>query len=252
MGCIIPYKGYLIHLFDFYNPERMARNRDQALRRLHSRQFKGRAHSETTILTTHCSVRQTSSLPDIANALYTKKDRFMPLEDTNGIQQDCNLFGNVESGPEVRSTRVNQTCQMVIETSNVNHECQDTVKAQDFDYVVVIDFEATCDKDMNGLKPQEIIEFPAVIVDCRRLTLQDSFQTYVKPVHHPILTDFCRNLTGINQDQVLVSFDGLFEVFYLFIYCVFPLFISCDYRWTRAFLWLKLFIGMTNGWRIME
>ena len=193
----------------------MAHNREQALRRLHSRQFKGRAHSETAILTTHCSVSQASSLSDIANALYTKKDRFMPLEDTNIIRQDCKLFGNVESGLEVRSTRVSQTRQMVIETSKVNYESQDTLKAQDFDYVVVIDFEATCDKDMNGLKPQEIIEFPAVIVDCRRLTLEDSF--HVKPVHHPILTDFCRNLTGINQDQVLVSFDGLFEVFYLFI-----------------------------------
>ncbi|KAH7297929.1 hypothetical protein KP509_25G019400 [Ceratopteris richardii] len=75
-------------------------------------------------------------------------------------------------------------------------------REQQFDYVVVIDFEATCDKNLEKLKPQEIIEFPAVLVNCRELTLDNSFQTYVRPVHHPILTDFCTHLTGIQQQQV--------------------------------------------------
>jgi len=72
---------------------------------------------------------------------------------------------------------------------------------QDFQYFVVIDFEATCDKEKVP-KPQEIIEFPSVVVNSRTGQLEDSFQTYVRPVCHPILTDFCKDLTGIRQNQV--------------------------------------------------
>lgn len=73
---------------------------------------------------------------------------------------------------------------------------------QDFQYFVVIDFEATCDKEKVP-KPQEIIEFPSVVVNSRTGQLEDSFQTYVRPVCHPILTDFCKDLTGIRQNQVI-------------------------------------------------
>ncbi|KAI0519041.1 hypothetical protein KFK09_006481 [Dendrobium nobile] len=55
-----------------------------------------------------------------------------------------------------------------------HHEFQ----LQEFQYFVVIDFEATCDK------------------------IEDCFQTYVRPMHHPLLTDFCKELTGIQQTQV--------------------------------------------------
>lgn len=72
---------------------------------------------------------------------------------------------------------------------------------QDFQYFVVIDFEATCDKDKVP-NPQEIIEFPSVLVNSRTGQLEASFQTYVRPVCHPILTDFCKDLTGIQQNQV--------------------------------------------------
>ncbi len=38
-----------------------------------------------------------------------------------------------------------------------------TVVEQDFDYFLVLDFEATCIKDMR-INPQEIIEFPCLKV----------------------------------------------------------------------------------------
>lgn len=37
----------------------------------------------------------------------------------------------------------------------------------EFDYLFVLDFEATCDKDVR-LYPQEIIEFPVVVVDVKK------------------------------------------------------------------------------------
>ncbi|XP_061337522.1 uncharacterized protein LOC133284513 [Gastrolobium bilobum] len=62
-------------------------------------------------------------------------------------------------------------------------------------------FEATCDKDEN-LHPQEIIEFPSVIVSGVTGQIEACFRTYVRPTHNQILTDFCKDLTGIQQDQV--------------------------------------------------
>ncbi|PKU63021.1 putative exonuclease domain-containing protein [Dendrobium catenatum] len=72
---------------------------------------------------------------------------------------------------------------------------------QEFQYFVVIDFEATCEKD-KILHPQEIIEFPSVLVNSCTGCQEASFQTYVRPVHHQLLTDFCKELTGIQQIQV--------------------------------------------------
>uniref|UniRef100_A0A803L3W5 GRF-type domain-containing protein n=2 Tax=Chenopodium quinoa TaxID=63459 RepID=A0A803L3W5_CHEQI len=72
---------------------------------------------------------------------------------------------------------------------------------QDFEYFVVIDFEATCDKERNP-HPQEIIEFPSVLVNSRTGQLEDCFQIYVRPTHNQLLSNFCKDLTGIHQSQV--------------------------------------------------
>jgi inhibitor of KinA sporulation pathway (predicted exonuclease) len=63
--------------------------------------------------------------------------------------------------------------------------------------LVAIDFEATCDEPYNP-DPQEIIEFPAVLVDSAN-SQSAEFHSYVRPVAHPRLTPFCVNLTGIQQ-----------------------------------------------------
>ncbi|KAK6142434.1 hypothetical protein DH2020_022782 [Rehmannia glutinosa] len=49
---------------------------------------------------------------------------------------------------------------------------------QDFEYFVVMDFEATCDKDKPPF-PQEIIEFPSVIVSSATGQLEACFQLQV-------------------------------------------------------------------------
>ncbi|XP_073121292.1 uncharacterized protein [Henckelia pumila] len=74
-------------------------------------------------------------------------------------------------------------------------------RRQDFQYFVVIDFEATCDK-VWGRHPQEIIEFPSVIVNGSTGQLEACFQIYVRPTGNRILSDFCKDLTGIQQTQV--------------------------------------------------
>lgn len=75
-----------------------------------------------------------------------------------------------------------------------------------YDYLIVVDFEATCEETPKDFKHRpirsdrpEIIQFPAVLVDVRNEMIVDCFDSYVRPVEKPILSEFCKNLTGITQ-----------------------------------------------------
>lgn len=46
---------------------------------------------------------------------------------------------------------------------------------------------------------QEIIEFPAVLLNCQKGEVEDEFRSYCRPVLNPLLTEFCTELTGITQ-----------------------------------------------------
>lgn len=66
---------------------------------------------------------------------------------------------------------------------------------------IIFDLEATCeDKEIQAYFDNEIIEIGAVkLVDGE---VVDEFQTFVKPVRTSELTDFCKNLTKIKQEDV--------------------------------------------------
>lgn len=70
-----------------------------------------------------------------------------------------------------------------------------------YDYLIIIDFEATCQEN-NLNYNHEIIEFPAVLVDCHTREIVDEFHEFCKPIINPRLTEFCCGLTGITQDVV--------------------------------------------------
>ncbi|CAG0894291.1 unnamed protein product [Darwinula stevensoni] len=83
-----------------------------------------------------------------------------------------------------------------------------------FDNLIVIDFEATCDTVPQP--QQEIIEFPAVLIDCHTLSIQDVFHAFCKPIIQPKLSSYCCELTGVLQSDtdsaqtfssVLADFD---------------------------------------------
>lgn len=68
--------------------------------------------------------------------------------------------------------------------------------------IVVVDLEATCARDDTVPKKEmETIEIGAVAVDSA-LTPCAEFQAFVRPVRHPRLTEFCRELTTITQAEV--------------------------------------------------
>jgi len=76
--------------------------------------------------------------------------------------------------------------------------------------LIVTDFEATCwdkaDYKHNEyaelVSLQEIIEIGCCVVDSYTCAISRRFSIIVKPVKYPILSDFCKNLTGITQDEV--------------------------------------------------
>ncbi|XP_053170142.1 3'-5' exoribonuclease 1 [Scomber japonicus] len=71
-----------------------------------------------------------------------------------------------------------------------------------YDYICVVDFEATCEEDNPSDFLHEIIEFPMVLISTHTLEIVDTFQEYVKPELNPQLSDFCVKLTGITQKMV--------------------------------------------------
>ncbi|XP_060856150.1 ERI1 exoribonuclease 3-like isoform X1 [Metopolophium dirhodum] len=88
--------------------------------------------------------------------------------------------------------------------------------SQPYTKFFVLDFEATCDNGAHLLKPQEIIEFPCILVELNTakggFEVVSIFHSYVKPIIHTVLTEYCTQLTGITQDMVSNSppFDDVF------------------------------------------
>lgn len=64
---------------------------------------------------------------------------------------------------------------------------------------IIFDLEATCFE--HGQQNHEIIEIGAVKCDAQANPAA-SFQTYVKPTKNPVLSQFCKDLTSISQENV--------------------------------------------------
>ncbi|PWU06310.1 MAG: exonuclease [Verrucomicrobia bacterium] len=70
-------------------------------------------------------------------------------------------------------------------------------------YHLIVDLEATCSNDSSLPREEmEIIEIGAVMVDAQTMEIVSEFQSFIRPVRHPQLTDFCKEMTSINQNDV--------------------------------------------------
>ena len=78
-------------------------------------------------------------------------------------------------------------------------------------YLYCVDLEATCDEVDESESPRplvvvpdqmETIEIGMVVIDLESLEIVDEFQRFVRPQINPILTDFCKQLTSIQQADV--------------------------------------------------
>lgn len=72
-----------------------------------------------------------------------------------------------------------------------------------YKHILVVDLEATCcDLQSIPRHQMETIKIGAVMLSTDNLAIVDEFQTLIKPIRHPILTEFCLQLTSISQQQV--------------------------------------------------
>ncbi|CAH8499683.1 unnamed protein product [Schistosoma turkestanicum] len=75
-----------------------------------------------------------------------------------------------------------------------------------YDYLLIIDLEATCESKEKIITdvdyPHEIIEFPILLYNTRLRKCVSVFHAYCKPKLHPDLSEFCMDLTQIQQTQV--------------------------------------------------
>lgn len=68
---------------------------------------------------------------------------------------------------------------------------------------IMVDFEATCsDIDEFPREEMEIIEIGAIAVNIQDFKKLGEFDVFVKPVLHPKLTEFCKSLTSIRQEDI--------------------------------------------------
>ena len=65
---------------------------------------------------------------------------------------------------------------------------------------IIFDLEATCWKNKTD-RNREVIEIGAIKISEQRKMI-DEFNCFVKPVIHPILSDFCKELTTIQQSDI--------------------------------------------------
>lgn len=69
-------------------------------------------------------------------------------------------------------------------------------------YILCVDLEATCSDDGSIERHEmEIIEFGCTVLDLE-MNVVAKFNRFVRPIIHPQLTDFCKSLTTITQEQV--------------------------------------------------
>ncbi|MEA5572326.1 3'-5' exonuclease [Calothrix sp. UHCC 0171] len=70
-------------------------------------------------------------------------------------------------------------------------------------YFLVIDLEATCSDDKSIPRHQtEIIEIGAVMLNRSTWEVDAEYQQFIQPIRHPLLTDFCTQLTTIQQADI--------------------------------------------------
>lgn len=73
--------------------------------------------------------------------------------------------------------------------------------------LVIVDLESTCTEPKDPNFVSEIIEIGAVKYDLKEKKVVDRYSEFIRPKINPILTDFCKQLTTITQEQVDRAYD---------------------------------------------
>ena len=77
----------------------------------------------------------------------------------------------------------------------------DLLKVKIIAMYLIIDLEATCWENRRNRENMETIEIGAVLVN-KNYKIIAEYQTFIKPIKNPILSEFCQNLTTIRQQDI--------------------------------------------------
>lgn len=79
---------------------------------------------------------------------------------------------------------------------------------------IILDLEATCWEDRTLKHTSEIIEIGAVRVNANQ-EITGEFSRFIRPQRHPELSEFCKSLTTITQEEIdaAASFPVVLEEF---------------------------------------
>uniref|UniRef100_A0A1A9W7Q9 RRM domain-containing protein n=1 Tax=Glossina brevipalpis TaxID=37001 RepID=A0A1A9W7Q9_9MUSC len=136
------------------------------------------------------------------------------LEETNGflLQQKPMITSGFMIGTQKNRREIElgliQTIYVDGAQADNNNSSSKTSKSklsqQTYDYVICVDFEATCWENQAPprWRESEIIEFPAVLVNLKTGKIEAEFHKYIMPIESPKLSAFCTKLTGIAQKTV--------------------------------------------------
>lgn len=130
----------------------------------------------------------------------SRKNGFINRQDLSTLKRLCKLEEIDSAGKRdmiIKRLKQFYNAKLLKEAGLADHNTY-----RGFDYVVVVDFEATCEEKNSVDYPHEIIEFPAVLIDVLSCKIVESWRRYVRPVINPTLSEFCVTLTGISQDTV--------------------------------------------------
>lgn len=162
----------------------------------------------------------TSTLKQAVTETTSSSTTVVDIED-NTLQQQQQHQPLREESPEESSSSSSSSvsCAQSVFACDLDSSLpSSTPTPSTFTHYCVIDFEATC-LDNKQMHPQEIIEFPAVMLSAATLEVVSEFHSYVRPVHHPVLSSFCTSLTGIAQETVdgAPDFTVVFQRFHDFL-----------------------------------
>jgi len=175
----------------FYITERLQRNHEIARRHLHSQMLQldlGYGGSHKSLFESQAKLHRTIS-PSLETALEESRNIASQIvwdgfQNTSPPASSIDMTGIGRSDSSLRVSEQN-TMKEVSQLKKLVHidHTQLTLlcysgfvkSTQEFDYLVVIDFESTCDRPVN-LQPTEIIEFPTVLVNLNMQKIGRAFE----------------------------------------------------------------------------
>ena len=110
------------------------------------------------------------------------------------VSQLRRLLESLALSPRGHKDRLKKRLKAFLKSSPSDLGLHDSVQKET--YFGCLDFEATCHKDSSFDYPNQIIEFPLVLLNSKG-DLVDEFHSFVKPTEP--LSAFCTELTGISQ-----------------------------------------------------